>query len=127
MRRRKQQLSNAEQGYRKSKIIIISVILVIAAANFLILISFNESKDNNNSEAIIKQKSPVVEQTKTDFAEDKTQIIETNKTDEILPDKADSKVEPVKTIQKETQATNSPKKETKSKRLRRAEKILTGF
>lgn len=124
---------------RKS-VIIILVILAITIGHFVTQISFIESENKRTVESLAKSE-PVIKLNKTEVAESKTQPPETTPTDEVLsanPPESPKEVQPVKIGQKESrrQTETAPpvktlkkeaKGESKAERLRRAEKLLTGF
>jgi len=126
--------------YKKKKIVIILVILAITAGNFLIQMSFIESDNKRIIESLIKT-PPAPEQK----IQPQTEVVENNSpttvTDEVLTPKTLETEKVIKTekiIHKDASRQAEPalkqnplkkeaKRESKSDRLRRAEKILTGF
>jgi type IV secretory pathway VirB10-like protein len=134
------QTSFAGRIARKRNIIIVLVILAITVGHFVTQISFIESENKKIVESLAKS-APVIEPTDTEIAESNSQPLETKQTDEILlpkPVDLPKNVQPVKIVQKEARRQPEPaplpnnfKKEAKgqsrAERLRRAEKLLTGF
>jgi hypothetical protein len=124
----------------KKSLIIAVVILAITIGHFVTQISFIESENKRIVESLAKSEL-VIETDKTETAETRSPAIIPESGDQLLitkPGVREKNVEPVKVVQKESRPQpevkplqNNLKKETKgeskTERLRRAEKLLTGF
>ena len=122
----------------KKSVIIALVIIAITIGHFVTQVSFIESENKQIVESLAKSE-PMIESDETETAEAQSQPITTDSSDQLLTTKpvdSDQKVQPVKVVQKESRRQsevppiqNNPKAkgESKMERLRRAEKILTGF
>lgn len=138
MNKTNSQTSFAEMMSKKKNVIIILIILAITVGHFGIQLSFIESENQRIIELSAKI-APVIEQN----IQAKPQVdeqLETKETDVVLSPKplaSQKDIQTVKVLQRELnrQSESAPiqnplkkaKRESKSERLRRAEKILTGF
>lgn len=143
MNRTNSQASFTEQVSKKKNVIIVLVILAILVGHFLTQMSFIESENKQIIESLAKTE-PMIEpniSAQPQIDEDKPPELKAEKTDIIVPPqplKSQKNIQPVKIAQREAihQPQKAPLKnplkkevmrDSKAERLRRAEKILTGF
>lgn len=143
MDKAKSRKSLSEKLFNRKKNISIAIIITIIATSFLIQMAFIESEQKLILASFV-QPQPIIKliiPPKTEVLENNSQELNARPTDEILLSKqieSPKIAQPVKIVQKESRrqletisGQNTLKKEAKrdakSERLRRAEKILTGF
>ncbi len=147
MNKTNSQTSFAGRMFKKKNVIIVLVILAITVGHFGIQMAFIESENTHIIESLAKI-APVIEENiqakpKVDeqIVENKFQVLEAKETDVVLfpkPLELQKNIQTVKVVQRELNRQSEPapiqnplkkeiKRESKSERLRRAEKILTGF
>lgn len=138
------QASSVGSGLKKKKLIIISLILAIVVGHFVFQMSFITGENERFIESMANANSPAGQNAvaKTEAAKNKLPDSQSADSDIVIvaPKDSDSRknVQTIKAVEKESNrqaeivpVRNSPKKEVKrdsrAERLRRAEKILTGF